>query len=47
LDVLEHGADLTRLLKQCYLESATIQEGTFKFVHHLFQEYGLIILIPD
>ncbi len=42
-----HGPELIQLLKSCYLESETVQEATFKLVHHLFGELGLIVLIAD
>jgi bacillithiol biosynthesis cysteine-adding enzyme BshC len=44
---LPHGPELIQLLKTCYLESATVQEATFKLIHHLFAEYGLLVLIAD
>lgn len=47
LGVFEFGAELTDLLKTCYGKSHSIQEATLKFVHALFGEYGLVILIPD
>ncbi len=42
-----YGPALVQLLKTCYLESATVQTATFKLLHHLFGEYGLIVLIAD
>ena len=47
LNIFEYGTQLSALLKQCYTESPTVQEATFKLVHHLFQKYGLVVLIPD
>ncbi|MBX3253649.1 MAG: bacillithiol biosynthesis cysteine-adding enzyme BshC [Chitinophagaceae bacterium] len=47
LGVFEFGAELTAMLKACYGKSATIQEATLKFVHELFGQYGLLVLIPD
>ena len=47
LDVLEYGPELTVLLQQSYLQSSSIQEATFKLVHQLFENYGLVVLIPD
>ncbi|HEX4849414.1 MAG TPA: bacillithiol biosynthesis cysteine-adding enzyme BshC, partial [Puia sp.] len=41
------GRELLDLLKRCYLESEDIQTATFKLVHSIFEEFGLIILIPD
>ncbi len=47
LAVLPHGEELIQLLRKTYLESRNIQEATFKLIHHLFGEYGLLVLIPD
>ncbi len=41
------GAELVELLKKSYLESNDIQTATLKLIHHLFGEFGLIVLIPD
>jgi bacillithiol biosynthesis cysteine-adding enzyme BshC len=41
------GNELIQLLKDCYLNSADLQTATFKLVHALFAEFGLIVLIPD
>lgn len=41
------GKELIQLLKDCYLHSADVQTATFKLVHALFSEYGVIVLIPD
>jgi bacillithiol biosynthesis cysteine-adding enzyme BshC len=47
LSVQPHGKDLVKLISACYLETADIQTATFKLLHHLFAEYGLIVIIPD
>jgi bacillithiol synthase len=47
LAVQPFGPRLIALLKECYLESPDIQTSTFKFVHRLFSEYGLLVLIAD
>jgi bacillithiol biosynthesis cysteine-adding enzyme BshC len=47
LSVQPHGKKLIELLRACYLDSPDIQTATFKLVHALFAEYGLIVLIPD
>ncbi|MBL7744272.1 MAG: bacillithiol biosynthesis cysteine-adding enzyme BshC [Chitinophagaceae bacterium] len=47
LGVLPFGKDTLRLVKECYKKGALIQEATFRFVHALFAEYGLVVLIPD
>ncbi|MEO6961238.1 MAG: bacillithiol biosynthesis cysteine-adding enzyme BshC [Puia sp.] len=41
------GPELIQLLKSCYLESDTIQSATFRLLHRLFGDYGLIVLIAD
>jgi len=45
--VLPFGKELVKLLKECYLAGPDIQTATFKFVHALLSQYGLVILIPD
>ena len=47
LSVFPHGKELIALLKECYLESDSIQTATFKLVHALFQQYGVVVFIPD
>lgn len=47
LSVLEHGQHLVELLKTCYCQASTVQEGTLKFVNSLFGNYGLLVLIAD
>lgn len=42
-----HGPELIGLLKDCYLNSETIQEATLKLLNDLFGSEGLIVLIPD
>lgn len=34
-------------VRQCYTEGALIQEAMFRFLHQLFGEYGLVVLIAD
>jgi bacillithiol synthase len=41
------GKPLIELLKKCFIKNSTIEEATFLFVHYLFQEYGLLVLLPD
>ncbi len=41
------GKELTQRLKSAYLESPDIQTATFRLLHDLFAEYGLIVLIAD
>src|SRR5665647_12177 len=47
LSVEKFGTELVELLKTCFTKNATIQDATFLFLHHLFKEYGLLILLPD
>ncbi|HWB91782.1 MAG TPA: bacillithiol biosynthesis cysteine-adding enzyme BshC [Puia sp.] len=47
LSVRPHGPELMQLLKTAYLESPDIQTATFRLLHSLFAEYGLIVLIAD
>jgi bacillithiol biosynthesis cysteine-adding enzyme BshC len=47
LSVKPHGEQLLQLLKTAYLESPDIQTATFRLLHSLFAEYGLIVLIAD
>jgi len=41
------GKELIQLLNGCYLNSPDVQTATFKLVHALFAEYGVLVLIPD
>ena len=47
LSVLPFGKELIQLLKDCYLSSSNITSATFKMVHALFAEYGLVVFLPD
>ncbi|HWC52736.1 MAG TPA: bacillithiol biosynthesis BshC, partial [Chitinophagaceae bacterium] len=47
LSVLPFGEEIIALVKNSYKENSSIQDATFAFVHALFAEYGLIVLIPD
>ncbi|MBC7827854.1 MAG: bacillithiol biosynthesis cysteine-adding enzyme BshC [Chitinophagaceae bacterium] len=47
LSVLPYGKELLSILKECYLNSPDIATATFKLVHTLFAEYGLVVLLPD
>ena len=47
LSVEKYGSHLIDLLKKCYTKNASIEEATFLFVHELFKEFGLLILLPD
>jgi bacillithiol biosynthesis cysteine-adding enzyme BshC len=41
------GAELIRLMKDCYVNSDNIQTATFKLIDAIFAAYGLIVVIPD
>ena len=41
------GKEIISLIKNCYKENVTIEQATFQLVNELFNEYGLIILLPD
>ena len=45
--VEKFGKQLIDLLKKSFEINRTIEEATFLFVHYLFQEYGLLVLLPD
>ncbi len=47
LAVLPKGPEIISLLRSFYKEGATIMDATFRFVNHLFAEYGLVVLLPD
>ncbi len=47
LSVLPYGNDIMQALKDCYQEGRSVQDATFRFVHHLFSDYGLVVLLPD
>lgn len=47
LSVLPFGADVMNLFQECYEPGQSIQTATFRFVHRLFADYGLVVLIPD
>jgi bacillithiol biosynthesis cysteine-adding enzyme BshC len=41
------GAEIISLIKSNYTLGKSITEATFEFVRHLFNDYGLLILLPD
>ncbi len=45
--VEKYGKSIFRLMQVCFTSGRTIEEATFLFVHHLFKEFGLLILLPD
>jgi len=47
LSVQPFGKELVAMLREAYLESPDIQTATFRLLHRLFAEWGLIVLIAD
>ncbi|MBS1605208.1 MAG: bacillithiol biosynthesis cysteine-adding enzyme BshC [Bacteroidetes bacterium] len=47
LSVQPFGKELMAMLREAYLESPDIQTATFRLLHRLFAEWGLIVLIAD
>ncbi len=47
LSILPYGEELTALLRKCYTTSQNIQDATLLLVNALFEDYGLVVLIPD
>ncbi len=47
LSVLPNGNEIISGLKKYYKEGTSLQDATFRFVNSLFEEYGLVILLPD
>lgn len=39
--------ELDTLMRSCFVEGNTIEQATFRFVHAVFAERGLLILLPD
>jgi bacillithiol synthase len=47
LEVEPHGHELMELLSAMYTPGKSIEQATFEFVHYLFNDHGLVILLPD
>jgi bacillithiol biosynthesis cysteine-adding enzyme BshC len=45
--VLPHGAEICGLFRASYTLGTTIQQATLQLVNALFNQYGLLVLIPD
>lgn len=41
------GNEIVQILKQCFKQDVSIQQGTFHLLHQLFGEWGLVVLIAD
>ncbi|RYG05349.1 MAG: bacillithiol biosynthesis cysteine-adding enzyme BshC [Chitinophagaceae bacterium] len=44
---LPHGNELIALFRDCYLNSPDVQTATFKLINTLFQDFGVVVLVPD
>lgn len=47
LGVYAHGSEWIKLLRDSYTSGRSIAEATFRLVHTLFAERGLLVLMPD
>jgi bacillithiol synthase len=47
LAVEKNGTVIVDIIRETYKEGLTIEQATFHFVHYLFNEYGLVVLLPD
>lgn len=47
LSVEKYGNELISLIKKCFTKNSTIENSTFLFVHYLFKNFGLLVLLPD
>lgn len=47
LAVDEYGPAVLKALQDAYRADRTIEEATFRFVHALFNDFGLVVLLPD
>jgi bacillithiol biosynthesis cysteine-adding enzyme BshC len=43
----KYGSEIIALINVCFRKNISIEEATFLFVHHLFKDFGLIVLRPD
>ncbi len=47
LSIKKNGEEIIQKVSNFYQEGTTIEAATFLFVHYLFNNYGLVILMPD
>ena len=40
------GEEIVSLMRDCYQDGVSIEQASFKLIHNLFAEYGLIVLLP-
>lgn len=41
------GEETAKMLQQSFKKGVSIEEATFRLVHELFKDFGLVILLPD
>ncbi|MDQ6890288.1 MAG: bacillithiol biosynthesis cysteine-adding enzyme BshC, partial [Bacteroidota bacterium] len=46
ISVEKYGKKIIDLLKECFVKNTSIEQATFLLVHHLFKNYGLLVLLP-
>ncbi len=42
-----YGKEIMASVRNAYKEGETVEKATFSFVHELFNEFGLVIVLPD
>lgn len=47
LGVLPNGKEIMAMLREHYKEGESISQATFRFLNSLFNDFGLVILLPD
>ncbi len=47
LSIEKNGNNILDIVRATYKEGLSIEKATFHFVHYLFNEYGLLVLLPD
>ena len=47
LTVHPFGSELIDMLRGFYKDGETVQQATFRFVHELFGDFGVVTLVPD
>jgi bacillithiol biosynthesis cysteine-adding enzyme BshC len=47
LSVENYGREIISLVKEFFILDKTIEQATFEFVNKLFEDHGLLVLLPD
>lgn len=47
ISVEKYGNEIIEVLKRCFTKNTTVEQATFLLIHNLFQDYGLVVLLPD